>query len=835
MSSRGLRLLLIEDNPGDVRLLEETLRDTAEFDSADLQSESSLQAGLTRLRAEGADAVLLDLHLPDTEGEETVRRVTEAAPSTPVVALTCSEDRGQARRALRAGAEDYLIKGEVRPSDLERSLRYSLERKRAEVQLRQSERRLRQAEKIAGVGHWEWEVEGGALHWSDQTYRICGYEPGEIDPTFGRFMEMVLPDDRERIKTALERALAGEEEYDVEHRLRRPDGEVRWIREQGEVARDEKGEPVRMLGVARDITKEKRREEALMESERRFRQMAENIDEVFWLRDPEAQEILYVSPASEEVWGMPPKELKDDLSAWLEVVHPEDRERIRGVVFDEQYHAFQEEYRLIHPDGEVRWVRDQAFPVRNEDGEVCRVAGVTRDVTERRRLEEELRHRALHDSLTGLPNRVLLEDRLEQAVGQAKRRSEAAAVVMTDLERFKRINDSLGHTAGDRVLQEVAHRIEESVRSEDTVARWGGDEFCVLLKDLGGEEDLKTACRRLRRGVRESLQIMGEEIPLEMTLGAVLISSSHPSAFAGTTAPEDLVRYADHALHLAKEKAGCSFHLLQPDRDAGIDRNHELRREQDLRRGLEAEEIEPAYQPIVELTTGGMWGVELLARWRHPERGQVGPGDFIPLAEETGLIHELGRRVLRQACEDLAHWSQKGAETTQVAANISGRQFEAEGFAGEVEDILQESGLDPGRVCFEVTETAIMRATERIDELRDLGIRVLIDDFGTGYSSFLYLRDLDVDGLKIDMSFVQGLGNSAGNEAIIETILTLGDALGVGVIAEGIETDHQLRGLREAGCEFGQGFYFARPKTADEMTTYLGNDGSAARIGSGPV
>ena len=944
MTGDPLSLLLVEDNPGDVRLLEVALQESEELAGARLSCEATLRGALERLRNGAPDVILLDLHLPDSGGDEAVRLVTGAAPSTPVVVLTGSEDREQARRALRAGVEDYLIKGSLQPSDLERSIRYSRERKQAELTLRRSQARYRALFEDSPDGVLVLDRTGVVIEANDRLREIFGYPLDYLD---GEHLETLLPDARSVLrrmeddpsdgltsergsdggsaravrqegrardgnpvpveirlssvrlpdghrllatvrdlteKRALEReadvltraiedsvsAVAlGDLEgrltyvnpsllkiwgYDEEELLGRKasvlwedEGKVEGIIEgllqgerwQGElvgvradgrsftglvsasVVTDEAGDPEALIGTFVDISERKRAEEALGRSEERFRQMAENIDEVFWLRDPESEEIFYVSPAFEEIWGRPVGDLLSNPRSWIEAIHPEDRDRVSDVVLEERNPEFREEYRVIRPDDEVRWVYDRAFPVRDEDGDLYRVAGVARDVTDQKRMEEKLRHQALHDSLTGLPNRALFEDRVEQALARARRRSGTLAVLMADLNRFKRINDSLGHTAGDRVLEEVGRRLGAAVRRQDTVARWGGDEFCILLTEVDADEGLKRVRDRVMQRIRESVQVMDEPVLVDMTMGAVLVDFADDRETPAVSGWEDLVRYADQALHLAQRRTGESFHLYRGGTDADSGQASQLRREHDLRRGLAAGEIESHYQPIVDLATGRIWGLEPLARWRHAERGLVPPSDFIPIAEETGLIHDLGKLILREACENLALWSREGHEKLQLAVNVSARQFGIDSFTGDVEGILRATGVAPERICFEVTETAIMRATDRIAELRDLGFRIVIDDFGTGYSSFLYLRDLDVDGLKIDMSFVQGLDDGPRNRAIVETILTLGRELDLGVVGEGIETRSQLVRLREMGCQLGQGFYLARPESAENVTACL--------------
>ena len=352
--------------------------------------------------------------------------------------------------------------------------------------------------------------------------------------------------------------------------------------------------------------------------------------------------------------------------------------------------------------------------------------------------------------------------------------------------------------------------------------RLGGDEFLVLLTGLTDRRGLVAARDRLLAQLRRPTRVMDRDLTVDVAIGAVLVGVPDDSDAVQLGHGEDLVRYADQALQDAETTPGTSFRLYRPDvymKGA----SDPLAREQDLRRGLEASEFEPFYQPVLSLETGKLWGVEALARWRHPERGLVGPGEFIDLAEETGLIHELGRQIIARSCRQVAAWHR--AADLRLMVNASARQFDDERFMGWLEAGLSGASLGPERLLVEVTESAIMRASQRIDDLRSLGVGVVVDDFGTGYSSFLYLRDLPVHGLKIDMSFVRGLSQGRANRAIVETTLTLGRALELLVIAEGIETETQRGLLRELGCGLGQGYLFARPAAGPELEVAFDLDG----------
>lgn len=567
----------------------------------------------------------------------------------------------------------------------------------------------------------------------------------------------------------------------------------------------------------------------LRDSERRFRQLAENIEEVFWLRDPESEEMLYVSPAYEDVWGRPVADLYEDPGAWVRAIHPNERERVRELVIRDAATSFDQEYRIVRPDGEVRWIRDRAFPVRNENDEVYRVAGVAQDVTGSKRMEDQLRWRALHDLLTGLANRSLLQDRLEQGLARSRRREEPLGLLMLDVDEFKRVNDSLGHTAGDQVLTALARRLEAAVREEDTVARWGGDEFVVVLPDLAEPDAVTEAWERIRSAIRPPLEIEGKSVHVDLTAGAVVhADGDHPRTVRAQN-PEELVRFGSLALHWAKENKPGGFDFY--DRARMEEEGPVLiQREEELRDALERGEIFPHYQSVVRLEDRSCESVEALARWQHPEEGMLGPAEFIPLAEKLGLIGQLQYAVVRRGCRDLATWEETTGDGTapRIRFNISGQQFGDLALAEKLEEAVREAGARPEQVVVEVTETSLMRVPATVDALRGAGFEVSIDDFGTGYSTLTYLRDLDVDELKIDMTFVQGIVDSPSDSALVDTMLTLGQRLGLRVVAEGIETEGQLRKLRSIGCAYGQGYLFGRPGP-------LGGEASGEKLsGDGP-
>ncbi|CAA9463417.1 MAG: diguanylate cyclase/phosphodiesterase (GGDEF & EAL domains) with PAS/PAC sensor(s) [uncultured Rubrobacteraceae bacterium] len=474
-------------------------------------------------------------------------------------------------------------------------------------------------------------------------------------------------------------------------------------------------------------------------------------------------------------------------------------------------------------EGEQRWLQAFVSPVRDEAGGVREVTLILEDVTDRKALEDRLSHQAYHDGLTGLPNRALFLDRLEQALRRLKRADGArqrVAVLFTDLDNFKYVNDTLGHEAGDELLVEVAGRIASCLRPEDTVARFGGDEFVVLLE---GASDPGAVAVRISGALATPFKLNGREVFVTTSTGIAVGGPDTENA-------EDLVRDADVAMYRSKEAGKDRCEVYEDGMRARS--SERLGLEGDMRRAVDrgCEEFVVRYQPEVDAQTGRTLGLEALVRWRHPERGLVPPDEFIPLAEETGLIVPIGRWVLGEACRRAQEWRSVHPEgpAVDVSVNLSARQFIDPGLLEDVARALGETGLDPGGLTLEITEgiltegTSVVRAT--VQYLKLLGVKLAIDDFGTGYSSLAYLKRFPVDFLKIDRSIVNGIEEDPRDEAIVSAAITLAHALGERVVAEGVETEGQLARLRDMGCEVAQGFYFSKPLDDQDLTSWLAAD-----------
>ncbi len=589
-----------------------------------------------------------------------------------------------------------------------------------------------------------------------------------------------------------------------------PPGKGRlYIRVLKSPVRDARGYILGVQGVFWDVTPFMRAQEDLKRSEERFALAMEGANDGLWDWDFLRNEI-YFAPRWKTQLGYEDGEIGRSPEEWLGRVHPEDlrrlQEEIRGHAEGRTFHL-ECEYRIRHKEGHWVWMLARGMAVRASGGKAARMAGSQTDVTQRKRSEEQLIRQAFTDALTGLPNRALFMDRLVQTIRRARRRAEAPfSVIFLDLDRFKDVNDSLGHVNGDQLLTAIARRLETCVRPGDTVARLSGDEFAILLEDMQDEGDAVTVARRIQNQLALPFVLEGQEVFTSVSMGL--------APGAGYERAEDLLRDADTAMYRAKERGRACYEVFDQGMHARAVARLQL--ETDLRRAIERKEFRVFYQPIISLRTDRLVGFEALVRWQHPGRGLLGPGDFLPLAEETGLILPIDLWVLREATRQTHYWQQTYPQTPglRINVNLSSKQFVRPTLLGEVQSIVAESGLDPRDLTLEITESLLMDDSEAVramlERFRDMGIKLYLDDFGTGYSSLGYLHRFPIDSLKIHHSFVGAMGRDEMG-SLVRTITTLAANMSLGVVAEGVETRDQLRRLRELNCDRVQGFLFSRP------------------------
>jgi diguanylate cyclase (GGDEF)-like protein/PAS domain S-box-containing protein len=689
--------------------------------------------------------------------------------------------------------------------------RATVETERVESELRQREERFRALVQHASDIIMVIGSDANIRYVSPAFEAILGYSTAEAIGMSG--LELAHTDDVDALRAAIIGGGSSPRAGTAEARLHQRNGTWRWF---DVIITDLSGNPSVEGWVAnlRDITERKAQEAALNEAQEAFRHAFDDAPIGIGLVGLDGQ-ILRANRSMCVLLGRTQDELVG--TSILDLTHPADR----GVSSDQsdrlsraEIDFYRLEKRYLRPDGTTVWASLSVSLVRDMDGNPMYQIGQLEDITDRKVLADKLAHDAAHDAMTDLLNRASFTEHVTKAL--AARGDRAVAVLFIDLDHFKVVNDSLGHAFGDELVITVAKRLRATLRPDNVIARFGGDEFVVLCADLSGEEAAAAIARRLLEAVAEPVTMATEEIFVTASIGIAIAGAEDTS--------ETLLRHADAAMYRAKRNGRARAVLFQPnDHGAAITA---LRTGSDLHRALERDELVVHYQPIVALRTGRVVGFEALLRWNHPERGLVSPADFIPLAEDTGLIVPIGAWVLETACRQLVHWQavrdrrgQRGSLGMNV--NLSPRQIADPTLAKTVDRILTETGVNPNAVCLELTEDTLMQnaasATAALRGLRELGVYVSIDDFGTGYSSLSYLKRFPVSALKIDRSFIDGLGRDNEDTSIVEAIVTLAHALGLTAVAEGLETPTQLDALRVIGCDYAQGFLLGRPLPAEQI------------------
>jgi len=581
---------------------------------------------------------------------------------------------------------------------------------------------------------------------------------------------------------------------------------------------DSNDRPQYLLCFSEDITERKKAENSLRDSEERFRQMADNIHEIFWMADVDFTKFIYINPAYKRITGRTCESVYANPQSFLEGIHGEDRARAIAVMQQNRKTGWSIEYRIVQPNGEIKWLFERTVPIHNDLGEVTNIVGIGQDITDRKFSEDQLIYQAFHDSLTNLPNRLLFIDRLKMALKKTKRLpANLFAILCIDLDQFKVINDSLGHLIGDRLLIEVSKILTHSVRSFDTVARQGGDEFTILLDEIDNAQEAIDVSNRIQAHLQDEIEIDSHRIVISASIGIVIGSSDYEHA-------NELLRDADIALYRAKEKGrACHEIFNRVMYDLAIRR---LQLENELRQAIAHEDFVVYYEPIVGLKTMNIRGFEALVRWQHPTRGLVTAGEFIPICEETGMIIALGKWVLQSACRQVQLWKQQYPSLhLMMNVNLSGKQLISPHIIETIDEVLQETGIDTICLNLEITETILIENTEIaikvFQALCDRHIQLSLDDFGTGFSSLSYLQRFPVNIIKIDRSFISKIHSGDRNIEIVKAIIALAHAMNIKVIAEGIEQREQITQLQAWDCDFGQGYFFARSLSAAAASNLL--------------
>jgi diguanylate cyclase (GGDEF)-like protein/PAS domain S-box-containing protein len=692
-------------------------------------------------------------------------------------------------------------------------------RQRSAERLQQSEAALAEAQAIARVGSWSLDSTTGAMALSKESYRIYGVDPATFVPTYEAMIGRIHPEDQRTARRMYERAAQTREPFAVDYRIVLPGGESRFVHARGRVSDDARAGSLRWVGTVQDITERKRAEETLVFANTLLRTEMETSPDGMLVVGRDRRVVSFNAKFA-DMWGIPTALLEagDEEPVQQAVAarlpDPEGYQaRLATFAADSDAAGHDE---LHTTDG--RFIDRHTSALRTPEGVCLGRVWYFRDITDRRLAEEQIRQLARRDSLTGLANRAVFVEDVRRAIARTRRGARTFAVLYLDLDHFKDVNDTLGHPAGDTLLQTVAARLRAHVRETDTVARFGGDEFAVIVTDIEGPLDAATLARTLIEALRQPFAIGGNDILTGASIGIAVYDRSDE------VGAETLLSHADVALYHVKSEGRDGYRFFTPQMDAEVRTRVALTAE--LREAIAEGQLFLDYQPQVEIATGCITGVEALVRWRHAARGVLKPDLFIRAAEDSGLIRPLSRWVLRESCRQAVAWRGAGGAPVRLSINLSGGLFKMAAELGDdIDVVLRETGFPAHALEVELTETILMRASIEnsglLERLRGRGIRVAIDDFGTGYSSLDYLRRFPVDRIKIAQDFVAHIIDSQGSAAIVKTTITLARELGIEVIAEGVESDGQLQLLEAWGCEHAQGYHFARPLSATAMLPLL--------------
>jgi diguanylate cyclase (GGDEF)-like protein/PAS domain S-box-containing protein len=678
---------------------------------------------------------------------------------------------------------------------------------------------LNLAQEIAKIGSWDYDVASDRVYCSEALFTILGinYEEG-FAPKYADLLAMICPEDRDVFDNHFQKTKYLGRKMELEYRIQKLDRSILTVNVKAEAKKDGTGKINRIIGVLYDISVHVQTENRLKESEKKFEMIAGNLDVGIWSMDYPTHQLVYVSTAIEKITGYCAQFFISGKMDWTDLIHPDDIKnyhklqvkRYKGKMLHHQY-------RILNACGEVKWLEDKTFPILDSKGNLIRLDGIIQDISERKRTEEKINYFAYHDFLTELPNRRRLDQKLEKLIANYQVNKSKFALLSLDMDRFKFVNDTLGHGIGDALLVEISRRLS-TVSEDNTVYRVGGDEFTIIQQNPH-EMDPISFGKEVVSEIQRPFQIEGYDIHITTSIGIGIFPDDGDSL-------KKLQLSSDIALYRSKELGKNNVQLFT--KALSIEANKLFTLENDLRKATQKDQFILHYQSRVDTLSGGIVGAEALIRWNHPELGLVPPGEFIPLAEETGVINEISMWVIQQVCKQLKEWEGNGYQLVPISINLSARTLMKADLVIKIKENLSKYSISPKLIEIEITEDSLINnegsTLPTIQHLRDLGIAIAIDDFGTGYSSIGYLKKFKVDFIKIDRSYIKDLLENMEDSIIVQSIILLAKGFQLKIVAEGVETEEQWERLKLLNCHNIQGFLFSKPVPAEQFEGLLLKD-----------
>lgn len=816
-----LNLLHIEDVLADYLLIERHLRKNGLVVRChQVSNRAELAAGLNDVRW---DAILSDYNVPGMAFTENLALIRSVLPNVPLILISGTVGEETAVELLKLGVTDFVLKENLTrlvPA-ITRALHEAAElraRRAAEQALREKDELLREMSALAHIGGWECDPVTKQCSWTEEVARIY-----ELKPSAGTSIAFVSSffhgEWRQKFETSLDHAVRYSKPCDQELQIVTANGNHKWVR-MACLPISNAGRVVKIRGSIQDITERKRTEIMLFEQKERAEVTLHSIGDAVITTDAQGN-IDYLNPVAQELTGWRMEDaLNKPLMKVLNLVDEDKKLPLQNpilqVLSEGKTSRVPDNCLLVRPDGEWSAIEDSAAPIRGRDGSIIGAVLVFHDVTAAREITAQMAHQATHDALTGLPNRLLAWDRLEQAIWAAQRNGACVGILFLDLDRFKNINDSLGHDAGDKILKQVSARLQSMTRAIDTVCRQGGDEFIIIMPSASHKAHFANLAEKILSAVSAPYFVKHQELSVTFSIGISVYP--HDGSDAST-----LIRNADAAMYHAKEAGRDNFQFYAAEMNSKAAERLSL--EVQLRHAVARKEFVVHYQPKIDVVQRKLIGAEALIRWNHPQSGLLNPARFIGIAEDSGLIVPIGQWIKEEVCRQNQAWARLGLACVPISVNLSAIQFRNKSLVESLRIMLEETGMSPELLELELTESFIMHGTDTVIEtlynLKDLGLSLSIDDFGTGYSSLSYLKRFPIDTLKIDQAFVRDIPHNENDTSIVKAIISMAHSLKLKVIAEGVETQEQFAFLEANHCDQIQGYYFSQPVPAGDFEQML--------------